>query len=79
MPKMSLRKPYFARAACSAVFTAAIPVECPQGPEATTILTLTTHISEEIDPAQADAKAVDGHLHVYMTKQNNHTSPREDF
>jgi hypothetical protein len=45
----------------------------------TTILTLTTQISEEIDTAQADAKTVDGLLHVYMPKPNNHASRREDF
>ena len=33
-------------------------------------------LPEEIDPAQADVKAVDGLLHVYMPKKNNYyTSP----
>ncbi len=37
---------------------------------------LSVHVlPEEIDPAQADMKAVDGLLHVYMPKKNNHTSP----
>ena len=36
---------------------------------------LSVHIlPEEIDPAQANVKAVDGLLHVYMPKKNNHTS-----
>ena len=37
---------------------------------------LSVHVlPEEIDPAQADVKAVDGLLHVCMPKKNNHTSP----
>jgi hypothetical protein len=37
---------------------------------------LSVHVlPEEIDPAKADVKAVDGLLHVYMPKKNNHTSP----
>jgi Protein of unknown function (DUF2934) len=32
-------------------------------------------LPEEIDPAHADVKAVDGLLHVYIPKKNNHTSP----
>lgn len=37
---------------------------------------LSVHVlPEEIDPAQADVKAVDGLLHVYMPKKNNHTRP----
>jgi hypothetical protein len=36
---------------------------------------LSVHVlPEEIDPAQANVKAVDGLLHVYMPKKNNHTS-----
>jgi hypothetical protein len=36
---------------------------------------LSVHLlPEEIDPAQANVKAVDGLLHVYMPKKNNHTS-----
>ena len=36
---------------------------------------LSVHIlPEEIDPAQANVKAVGGLLHVYMPKKNNHTS-----
>jgi len=34
---------------------------------------LSVHVlPEEIDPAQANVKAVDGLLHVYMPKKNNH-------
>jgi hypothetical protein len=37
---------------------------------------LSVHVlPEEIDPAQADVKTVDGLLDVYMPKKNNHTSP----
>ena len=37
---------------------------------------LSVHVlPEEIDPTQVDVKAVDGLLHVYMPKKNNHTSP----
>ena len=37
---------------------------------------LSVHVlPEEIDPAQVDVKAVDGLLHVYIPKKNNHTSP----
>ncbi len=38
---------------------------------------LSVHVlPEEIDPAQADVKVVDGLLHVYMPKKNNYyTSP----
>ena len=38
---------------------------------------LSVHVlPEEIDPAQADVKAADGLLHVYMPKKNNYyTSP----
>ena len=37
---------------------------------------LSVHVlPEEIDPAQADVKALDGLLHVYIPKKNNHTSP----
>ena len=36
---------------------------------------LSVHVlPEEIDPAQADVKSVDGLLHVYMPKKDNHTS-----
>jgi hypothetical protein len=75
-------------------------VECPQGPEVTAILSLTTRslvvfrshgrlvsnadsrpdvlsvhvLPEEIDPAQTDVKAVDGLLHVYLPKKNNHAA-----
>jgi hypothetical protein len=35
---------------------------------------LSAHVlPEEIDPTQANVKAVDGLLHVYMPKKNNHT------
>jgi hypothetical protein len=37
---------------------------------------LSVHVlPEEIDPAQADVKAVDGLLHVYMPKRNTHRRP----
>ena len=37
---------------------------------------LSVHVlPEEIDPAQADVRAVDGLLHVYMPKKNSHTNP----
>ena len=37
---------------------------------------LSVHVlPEEINPSQADVKAVDGLLHVRMPKKNNHTSP----
>ena len=37
---------------------------------------LSVHVlPEEIDPAQADVKAVGGLLHVHLPKKNNHTSP----
>ncbi len=37
---------------------------------------LSVHVlPEEIEPAQANEKAVDGLLHVYIPKKNNHTSP----
>jgi Protein of unknown function (DUF2934) len=71
--------------------------EGARDPEATTILSLTTHslvvfrshsrlvsktnnrpdilsvhvLPEEIDPAQADVKAVNGLLHVYLPKKND--------
>ena len=77
-------------------------LECPRDPEATTILSLTTHslvvfrshtqlvskadnrpdvlsvhvLPEEIDPAQADVKAMDGLLHVYLPKKNNYYTTR---
>jgi hypothetical protein len=37
---------------------------------------LSVHVlPEEIDPVQADVKAVDGLLHVHMPKKNNHRRP----
>jgi hypothetical protein len=37
---------------------------------------LSVHVlPEEINPAQADVKAVDGLLHVYMPKKKNHRRP----
>jgi len=37
---------------------------------------LSVHVlPEEIDPAQADVKVVEGLLHVYIAKKNNHRRP----
>jgi hypothetical protein len=37
---------------------------------------LSVHVlPEEIDPAQADVKVVEGLLHVYIPKKNNHRRP----
>ncbi len=39
---------------------------------------LSVHVlPEEIDPAQADVKAVDGLLHVYLPKKNTRAAPRK--
>ena len=76
-------------------------IACPQDPEVTTVLSLTTQsmivfrnharhvgeagngldvnsvhvLPEEIDPSQADVTVVEGLLHVYIPKKNNHKKP----